>query len=206
MKTESLKNYVIIAKTASDFSQVPNTSRPLEGYRESTLPSYFTVYKCLTFDMPKVKEQKVKLASIVFSNNLFPNGFVPSNDQLLSNFHLPNEMLANALATKWTWTERSQSRTKCLQIRFTIKSMTILRRRNKVTNVCKRYENFDEDFKEAIITKFGCIPPYWKSNLSFGKCKSAKDLEMVAKYVFEGYSGGAGAEKLTLKKCIELKW
>ena len=204
--TESLKNYVVIAKTFKDYSQIDTTSKFLQGYRESTLPTTFgTIYKCLTFDMPNVIKQKVKYASIVFSNSLFPNGFLPTNDELLSSLHLPNEMLASAFATKWTWTPRSQSRTKCLQMQFTIKSMTLLRRRDKLKDVCKNYPNFDENYKNAIMKKVGCSPPYWNLNRNFPNCKSADDLQMIAKYAFQGYSGSSDIENLLTKKCVELK-
>ena len=204
--TESLKDYLVLAKTFKDYSLIDTTSKFLKGYRESTLPTTFgTIYKCLTFDMPNVIKQKVKFASIVFSTSLFPNGFLPTNDQLLSSLHLPNEMLASAFATQWTWTPRSQSRTKCLQMQFTIKSMTLLRRRDKLKDVCKNYPNFDENYKNAIMKKVGCRPPYWNSNINFTNCKSKKDLQLIAKYAFKGYSGSSDTENLVTKKCVELK-
>ena len=203
--TESLHKHLLIAKTTEDFSKVEETSKVIEGVKESTLPSYFAVYKCLTFDMPKILKQKVKFASIVLSNSIFPIGLAPTGDQVLSNFHLPNKMLGNALGTKWTWRKRNYLSSKFFQHRLTVKSMTQLRRRNKMSDVCKEYDNFDDYYRNAIMSKVGCSPPYWSLNNEFKNCSAAKDLYMIAKYTFEGYSGSSGTDSIIPKQCIELK-
>ena len=203
--TESLHKHLLIAKTTEDFSRVAETSKILEGVKESTLPSYFAIYKCLTFDMPKILKQKVKFASIVLSNSIFPIGLAPTGDQVLSNFHLPNKMLGNALGTKWTWKKRYYLSSKFSNHRFTVKSMTQLRRRNKQNNVCKEYDNFDDYYRNAIVSKVGCSPPYWTLNSDFKNCSSAKELETIAKYAFDGYSGSSGTDSIIPKQCIELK-
>ena len=203
--TESLKKYVIIANTAGDFSQLEATSKILSNVKESTLPSYYTIFKCLTFDMPNANKEKIKFASIILSNGIFPNGIIPTYDKLISNFHLPNEMLGTALSTKWTWSLKNNPGSDVLQLMFTIKTMTIFRRRDKLNNNCIQYDDFDDDFKEAILAKVGCKPPYWSSNHNYEDCKSAKDHQTIASYAFQGLSGIAGKDKLITKPCTELK-
>ena len=201
--TESLEKYVLDAITKEAFGDgvPPNI---ITGFRATTLPSYFRIYKCLTFDMPHQSQQKTKLASIILSNSIFFNGIIPATDGLLSNLHLPDEMLANALATKWTRKQRKNV-SEVLQQRFNVISMTLLRRRNKTRDICQHYNNFDNDYKEAIIAKVGCIPPYWKSSQRFDKCRTAEEMQMIAKYAFKGYSGSSGLEKILPKSCVELK-
>ena len=203
--SESLQDYVMIANTAGDFSNVESTGKIISGVKESTLPSYYTIFRCLTFDMPNAKNEKIKFASIVLSNDIFPNGVIPTYDKLVTNFHLPNEMLSKALATKWTWSLKNNPGSNILQLLFTIKSLTIFRRRDKMNNHCIQYDDFDDNYKEAIIAKVGCKPPFWNSNHSYEKCRLAKEHQNISSYAFQGYSGNYATNKLITKQCTELK-
>ena len=201
--TQPLENYVIDAITKEAFGHGVSPM-VIKRINVTTLPSYLNIYKCLTFDMPNLPDQKIKLASITLSNSIFFNGILPGTYDLVSNLHLPGEMLGNALGTKWTWNTRKNV-SNVLQQRFTVKSMTLFRRRNKIQDVCHEYKDFDRDYREAIIAKVGCIPPYWISSQIFEKCKSARELQMIARYAFKGYSGSPGLKRLFPKPCLELK-
>ena len=88
--TKSLDKYLIHSVVSDNFNLKENNIINQEKMRISTLPSYYTIYKCITFDMPSQLRLKLKLGSMVISNSIFRNRSRPEDKQLFSSIHLPN--------------------------------------------------------------------------------------------------------------------
>ena len=138
--------------------------------------------KCITFDMPNEIGQKLQLATLVLRNSIFPNGIRPAiygSQGFSAFFHYQNQLFRSTIAAKYIWPDREDGYTKHIVSTFSLTSMEIFRSRNKIQNKCIHYHNYDHDFKDMMMQKIGCVPPYWKTRLNLSKCISKTHPKFV---------------------------
>ena len=69
-------------------------------------------------------------------------------------------------------------------MRFLLKSMEVLRRRQKTQNQCYENDNYDRAIRDEIMKSAGCRPSYWASNLSIPICTTHESFKnLVSEHV-----------------------
>ena len=118
----------------------------------------------------------------IFGNDQFENYdlqiFVHYPQQLLRSFHKP---VFKKTIDFWN-TRRSNN------LKITISKVTILRKRSGSNVPCDDHlENDDEKFKQEIINRIKCTPPYWMQHASINSsdriCNSGAELEKAYKLI-----------------------
>ena len=65
---------------------------------------------------------------------------------------------------------------------FNVKNIDSTRRRNKKNSPCvEKWKTHDQYIMDQIITKTGCRPPHWKTNMGLRLCSSAKEMAVFEK-------------------------
>ena len=155
----------------------PNENRVYISYRGSEA-------KCITFDMPFRKNQRVIYHSILLNNDIFPMKTRPMNDGFLLAYHYPRQILRQT-STKRMWPDvamllvpleaRIRNGTNTCGLSYTMSSeidnVSILKRRNKKKHPCVRnWKNDDDEIRLAISKRIGCKPSQWRLSLNVSDC------------------------------------
>lgn len=143
--------------------------------------------KCFSFTMPYVQNAPVVSFFVRMDSRIFPNGKrrpYPDFDGtsntgggLTAFFHLPGEHLRSYFDKKYSWESR-ENNTNNYDMRFVVKSMEVLKRRNKLSKPCNDdWWNDGNMVMEQIMYKTGCKPPHWKLNVDLKLCSKKEDMK-----------------------------
>ena len=87
-------------------------------------------------------------------------------------------------------------------MRFTLKSMEVLRKRQKKNNVCYNGGDYDGKIREIIVEKSGCQPSSWQTNRSEPLCTTRQSYqEMVSEHI-DQYTRLQRKNKTYLDPCL----
>ena len=116
---------------------------------------YGAVIKCFGI---RVHHPGVSSVIFHFNSSIFPDG-IRNNDNFKAFFHLPNKMLTGRSIVKFIWPNRTLKKEHFM--RFKIKQVEILKRRNKRSEPCQRDSvNYDDYVLGKHNDKLRCKAPY----------------------------------------------
>ena len=122
---------------------------------------YGTFIKCFGIE---VSSKEVDYITLFYKQNIFPNNTRPSGrkpkkkELFIVFFHYPEQLLKSILSRTSTWPEHS--RRFDYKMEFNIKTMDILRQRNKASKPCIEDEMpYDTNITKQIVEKAGCVTP-----------------------------------------------
>ena len=170
---------------------------------------YWGVMKCFTFNVP-FKDAKIGSMGIEFKNSIFPNNGQRPTDGWESGgmhlfFHYPNQFSRSFPTNKRFWQIR-RSNKNSHRLRFYLKDMEVLRKRQKTDDICleKDMMQIDDWLTHHIMDQVKCRPPYWNdqtiSNSTFPVCDTNEKLQEAVRHFFNFFYGSK--EKYT--PCTEI--
>ena len=117
-------------------------------------------------------------ATIKIKNSIFYDGIRPANFQFFTLLSYPNQLYPSMSSSSYTWPVRTNASTKNYIMRFSLKSMEVIRRRSKNQNECYN-GNYDRKIMETVIQESGCSPSMWVTNRSEPPCKTRKSFKKI---------------------------
>ena len=189
----NVKDFVISATFSSKTKEVSEQSTSIIASITYTdlSAAVWRFLRCFTFNVPYDEDVIVNEVVIEFNRTVFPNDIRPMNgwakEHGLSMFyHLPNQLFKSYTTRKMLWSKE------LLQPYSTysyIENIEILRRRHVTKDSCTDVKNYDEYFKELIVSAVGCYPPYWTADFDAPMCDSKEKLMKVSEKMWDGYYG-----------------
>ena len=176
--TVSLEDYLTeIGLQFSNFSTRKWNSDFHTGRKHKGIPSFYVSdrngkNKCFSFTIPYVPKTPIVSFFTRIKASIFPNGkrdayptFDGSNlnaGGFMAFLHYPGEHFRSYFDKKYSWNERLNN-TKNYDMILTVKSMEVLKHRNKAEKPCNTdWKNDDDIVMYKIMHRVGCKPPHWK--------------------------------------------
>ena len=128
------------------------------------------LYQCYELQVPNVKEFKFMTVSI--KSEAFPPRNRSQNYEMQTYLHYPNHLFTSNKNIKYTWPMRNS--TDGYLSRYIVKSVEMIRRRNKRRRPCMEWDNYDDSILTNHIKNVGCRAPYQKPVDGYEVC-STKD-------------------------------
>ena len=189
----NVKDFVISATFSSKTKEVSEQSTSLIDSITYTDLSFYVwrFLRCFTFNVPYdedviVNELVIELNRTVFPNNVRPMSGWAKEHGLSMLYHLPNQLFKSYTTRKIVWPKE------LLQPYSTysyVENIEILKRRHVTKDSCTDVENYDEHFKELVVSSVGCYPPYGKANLDAPMCDSKEKLMKVSEKMWDRFYG-----------------
>ena len=176
--------------------------------------------KCFSQDLPYGNTTGISKHDIWINMDVFPNKtFPPGRDEVeiwtsypLNAFgiifHSPNQLTRSIRlqSSLWDLKTKNASAYKYHVLKFTVKSIQVLRRRNKGSTPCvEGRTNDDEDFYQSVMNQVGCRPPFMKSSLNLPNCSSKEQLQSYNSKIGYRMEQGALDDSHTTQPCISLE-
>ena len=131
---------------------------------------------CFSIDIPNHLDIKIHTFELLFNNSIFPDETRPEYDEFGIKIHYPSQFL-NAQIAKYSWKTQVNNR-KSYSMQFKIQNLVVLNRRDKSSNPCsENWNNYDETIMGNLMTRIGCHPPHWKTNLNLPNCSTKEEMK-----------------------------
>ena len=118
-------------------------------------------------------------ATIKLKSSIFYGGIRPATDQFVTMFGYPNHIHRSISSAFYTWPLRTNASTKHYKMKFFLKSLEVLRRRQKMGRQCYDMENYDVRIMQTIQEDVGCTPTWWLTNRSEQMCKTRESYQKI---------------------------
>ena len=187
------------AQNAAIYREIPYLSQHEKNKLLLSKPDENRVYisyrgshaKCITFDMPFIKNKRIMYHSILLNNDIFPYQTRPMLDGFLVSYHYPRQFVRRT-STKMMWPNvktlitpleasiKNGTNTCGLSytMSFEIDNVSILKRRNKKKHPCVRnWKNDDNEVRLSISKQIGCKPPQWSLSVNLSNCSSKQEMK-----------------------------
>ena len=143
--------------------------------------------KCLTFDMPFMKDKKILQHSILLNNTIFDHKRRPVKKDFEIFFHYPHQTMRRT-ASQSLWDNQNlllnqpcsgahNKSTICPYYKrsyttmFEVDKVQVLKSRNKPKAMCiENWKNDDVEMRTLISKRLKCKPNHWKLGLNLTKC------------------------------------
>ena len=133
--------------------------------------------KCFAIDQPVLDRGYVFRSGLVIKKRTFPPILNSLNYSLLFFLHYPGQRLIAKQVLKF----RGDGTNENFVMRFIIKDMDVITRRNKYDENCiEDWRRYDEEIMDRIIVDTNCRPPHWVSNLNLPLCSNSSDMKRFA--------------------------
>ena len=142
-------------------------------------PDYYVSFrsgrrKCYTINMPFIHQRLLDSVNIFVRNGFFPQGRRPDDTADSNRFywytHYPGQRFTSYPTIKYAWPTRT-NKSKNYAMRFTIKNVDVVTRRNKSPEECvDDWLNFDQQLMDKMMIDAGCRPPHWSSTSKLPIC------------------------------------
>ena len=133
--------------------------------------------KCFAIDQPTVDREYIFRSGLIIKKSIFPAVLSSQNYLLLFFVHYPGQRLIAKQALKF----RGDDTNRNFALRFIIKDMDVITRRNKYDENCiEDWRRYDEEIMEKIIVDTNCRPPHWVSNLNLPLCTKSSEMKRFA--------------------------
>ena len=145
----------------------------------------------VTFPFPE--KTPVYQIAIKFKKSIFGEGgnrpiTVDPNHYLNVLISYDNAIYNSYSASFDTWPARSNESSKHYNMRFLLKSMEVLRRRQKRSNKCYADPDYDKMIREHIIKNVGCRPSFWAHNSTHPTCTTKDSSNEIISQHFDHLS------------------
>ena len=144
-------------------------------------------------------------ATIMLRSSIFYNGLRPANGKFQVFFSYPNQIYRSVSSRVYRWPVRTNESSKNYIMRFTLKSMEVLRKRQKKDNVCYNMGNYDDKIREIIVEKSGCKPTTWDTNKSEPLCTTRQSYQKMVSENFDQYTRFQRRNTTYLDPCISIE-
>ena len=129
-------------------------------------------YQCYTLQTPE--DTDISVMAIPIHNSIFPGGIRTNDARFTTLLHTKNQLLTSG-TFKYSYPQRELNDTYAL--RYTIKGVEFIRRRNKKTQPCyEDWTNHDDEILRRHVIKSGCSPPYFRHNYDKSFCSSKDQI------------------------------
>ena len=118
-------------------------------------------------------------ATIKLKNSIFDDKIRPSNGQFAVLFGYPNQIYYSVSSLFGEWPLRTNTSTKNYAMKFNLKNMEVLWKRQKTDKSCYDKDDYDVKIMETIIENAGCRPQMWTSNRSEPLCKTRESFKAI---------------------------
>ena len=205
--TKSLLGHLVYAKAFDSYDADEMIGIKLERIHEISFPlsNMRQMARCITFDLPNTGSNKLQFVSIAIRQKIFPNQIRPNVGNLFVCIHHPNKFYRPIIAAKYNWPKRNKNDSNHYAMEFSIKSMEVLHRRDKTSEPCQEYNNYDDVFKEKLVEKIGCYPPYWSYDGKIPRCRTSEKLKMFTKAILKAITGILDISEFIAQPCIDLR-
>ena len=154
--------------------------------------------KCMTFDMPFIKNKKILLHSILLNNTIFFDSKRPKKHDFSIFFHYPHQTLRKT-AVQSLWGDESkllnqtcsgagggaeQGEKVCPYYQrsytttFNIDNVQVLKSRNKPKAMCiENWKKDDVEVRTLISKRLKCQPNHWKLGLNLANCVTTNQMK-----------------------------
>ena len=143
--------------------------------------------------------------TIMLRNSIFYNGLRPAKGGFEVFFAYPNQLYRSGSTYFYKWPVRTNEFSKNYIMKFTLKSMEVLRKRQKKNNVCYNGGDYDSKIREIIVEKSGCQPSSWQTNRSEPLCTTRQSYEKMVSEYLDQYTRHERRNKTYLDPCLSIK-
>ena len=205
--TKSLLDHLVYAEAFDTYDADEMVGIKLKSIHEISFPlsNMRQMARCITFDLPNNGLNKLQFVSLVLRQKIFPNQIRPKVGNFFVSIHHPNKFYRPIIAAKYNWPKRSKNDSNYYAMDFSIKSMEVLHRRDKTSESCQEYNNYDNVFKEKLVEKIGCYPPYWSYDGEIPRCRTSDKLKKFTKAILKAITGILDISEFIAQPCIDLR-
>ena len=134
--------------------------------------------KCFTMNIPMVENKRIYSVEMNMDKDIFPYGIIrPDRNQFFITLHYPFQLLRSYVFSRVRWPS-SIKETDCFQLRVSVGSTEVLKRRNKYTDPCNdALETHDNITFLRMIEDIGCSPTHWKIESDLQECNNIKQYK-----------------------------
>ena len=137
--------------------------------------------KCFTIDAPYIDMELLWYFGIYINNNIFPSGARDQHNTIYTYLHYPGQRFTAYYTVKTDWILR-ENLTKSYRIKYNIKNVNFIVRRNKSKDPCfENWKSYDEYIMDTIMLEAACRPPHWTSSKNFPLCNNATQMAKFAR-------------------------
>ena len=90
-------------------------------------------------------------------------------------------------------------------MRFTLRSMEVIRRRPKKNKLCYDMEDYDAKIRDVIIENAGCRPIMWNTNRSEPLCSTSESFQGIVLEHFDQFNQLERKNKTYLDPCLSIE-
>ena len=136
-------------------------------------------YGSKSFMLHVPKNKPMYSVAVKLRKSIFKDNVRPASGQFMIMVSHPNKMFSALSSSLDTWPARNNQSSKIFNMRFLLKGMEVLQRRQKKHKPCYESGNFDELIMSEIIETAGCRPSYWSINSLQPICKSQTSFQAI---------------------------
>ena len=130
------------------------------------------LYQCYELQMPKEKD--LQFIGFYINSNALPLRNRSQNYEMYTYLHYPNHLFASERNIKYTWPILDSN--EGYLSRYIIKSVEIIKRRNKRRRPCIEWEDYDDSIVSNHIRKVGCRASYQKAVDGIPLCSTKRSM------------------------------
>ena len=138
------------------------------------------LYKCVGIEIKPAYKEEIKSYKLYLQKGIFriyPGGYRPSTGLFSTRIHYPSHFVLSYETAKYGWPIRNNG--DAYYMRFGIKMIEVLRRRNKNNKPCiPKSKSYDSVVMESALNEAGCRAPYQTSFKHFPFCKGREKIKM----------------------------
>ena len=188
-----INDFLISATVSSKIKEISQQSKSIIPSITSAELSIFVwrFLKCFTFNIPYEKDAIISQILIELNRTIFPNKSRPMNGWgedfgISLYYHLPNQLFKSYPTRKIMWPSETS---KSYSIFSYIANIEILQLRKITEDTCIDVENYDEWFKNQVVSSVGCYPPYWNITLKIPMCNTKEKLIDFSEKLWDSFYG-----------------
>ena len=144
-----------------------------------------SILKSFAIDIPFQKGANFLQVDIKIRTTIFPDQIRPSKLNLNNGFdgfgvlfHYPKQAFYSKQFLLSNWPVRNKNASKRYDMVFELKSMEVVRHRNKWTQPClSGLPNIDGTLYKDFFKKLNCKPPYWNAIPNLPMCARKEEMK-----------------------------
>ena len=138
--------------------------------------------KCYTFDLPYIKNEKIRKFGIVLDARIFKEKNIwPRKNQYSVSFHAPHQK-RKSLSTRTGWESKYDDKVETYERMYYLENIEVLKRRDKRSSRCIK-DRYDETIVQNAINLVGCKLSIPKTDNKMKYCKTRKEYERFQRYL-----------------------
>ena len=133
--------------------------------------------KCFTIDAPYIDKELLTYFRMDINNNIYPDGGRSKDNRIFIYIHYPGQRFKAMHTLNYNWDSR-ENKTKSYWMRFDIKNVNVISRRNKHQDSCfEDWKRYDEYVMNKMMIKVGCRPIHWSVVSNIAICTNQSQMQ-----------------------------